>query len=86
MTRYAGLAAVLAATLSGCLPEHFVAPSADKSAAKPLEPGRPIVRPPVTAGQINATNAQEKAQALRGELDREMEQAIEANDAKPEKK
>jgi hypothetical protein len=86
MTRNAWMGvAVLVAGLSGCFPNNFVAPDGDKS-AKPVEPPRPVVRPPVTAGQINGVNAQEKAQALREELDRDMERALEANDPKPEKK
>ena len=59
---------------------NFVAP--DKTAAKPVEPARPVVRAPVVAGQINGANAQEKAQALRDELDRDMERAVEASEPK----
>ncbi len=85
MTRSAWLGvAVLAAGLSGCLPNDFVAPAGDK-AAKPADPPRPVQRPPVTAGQINGANAQEKAQALRDEMDRDMERALEANDPKEKK-
>ena len=75
MTRIARMGFVIAAGLSGCLGTNFMAPGGDKG-AKPVESSRPIVRPPVTAGQINGTNAQEKAQALRDELDRDLERAI----------
>ena len=84
MTRISWTGLLLAGALSGCMPNNFITP--DKTAAKPVEPARPVNRPPVVAAQINPTNAQEKAQALREELDRDMERAIEANDAKPEKK
>jgi hypothetical protein len=83
MTRYAWLGLVVTAGLCGCTPTNFVAPPAP--ATKPAEPPRAAVRPPVTANQINTTNAQEKAQAMREEMDRDMERAIEAADSKPEK-
>jgi hypothetical protein len=86
MNRFAVMGLLLVAGLSGCLPNDFIAPDKDKTAAKPIDPQRPINRPPVAAGQINAENARDKAQALREELDRDMEQAIAANDVKPEKK
>lgn len=85
MTRFTWLGALmLAGALCGCLPNNFIAP--DKTAAKPVEPQRPVNSPPVAAAQINPANAQEKAKALRDELDRDMEQSIEANDPKSEKK
>jgi hypothetical protein len=85
MTRFTWLGVwLLLGGLSGCLPNNFIAP--DKTAAKPVEPQRPVTPPPVVAAQINQANAQEKAKALREELDRDMEQGIEANDPKPEKK
>ena len=85
MTRSAWMGFAIVAGLSGCLPMNFVAPSADKAAAKPVEPPRHVIRPPVTAGQINGNNAQEKATALRDELDRDLERAIDAADAKDKK-
>jgi hypothetical protein len=85
MTRFAWIGVLLAGAASGgCLSSNFVAP--DKTAAKPIEATRPTVRPPVVAAQINGANAQEKAQALREELDRDMERAIETGDPKSEKK
>jgi hypothetical protein len=85
MKRIGWTAVLLAGTLSsGCLTNGFVTP--DKPAAKPVEPARPAERPPVVAAQINGANAQEKAQSLREELDRDMERAIEAGNPKPEKK
>jgi hypothetical protein len=75
---------LLAGALSGgCLPTSFVAP--DKTASGPVEPARPTVRPPVLAGQIDSTNAREKAQALREELDRDMPHAGDAGDPKSSK-
>lgn len=41
---------------------------------------RPAFKPPVVAGQLNATNAQDKAKALNDELDRELQAAIETRD------
>jgi hypothetical protein len=73
---------LLTAGLSGCLPNNFVVPTGDKTEAKPVEPVRHSIRPPVTAGQINGANAQEKAQALRDELDRDLERALESTEAK----
>jgi hypothetical protein len=86
MNRFAGLAVILAGALTGCTPTDFIAPTPEKAAVKPPEPTRPIVRPPITAGQINAENAQEKAKALRQELDRDMEQSTEVSETKVEKK
>jgi hypothetical protein len=87
MTRYAWISVWFAGVLSGCLPTDFVTPPEPKNlGAKPMDPAAQIARPPVTAAQIDARNAQEKAQILRQELDRDLEQAIEANDAKPDKK
>jgi hypothetical protein len=79
---------VFVAALGGCSPTNFVVPPGvgDKTGAKPVEPPRQSIRPPVTAGQITGGNAQEKAQALRDEIDRDMERAIDARDVKPEKK
>jgi hypothetical protein len=74
------------AGLSGCLPNDFVAPTGQDKVAKPVEPMRRPLAPPVTAGQINGANAQEKAAVLRDELDRDMERALNAADAKSEKK
>jgi hypothetical protein len=86
MTRNAWMgAAVLVAGLGGCLPNNFIVPSGDKADAKAVEPPRSVMAPPVTAGQINGVNAQEKAQALRQELDRDMERALEASDPKEKK-
>ncbi len=53
MIRTAWTGVLLAAAMSGCLPNNFVAPSgpADKS-AKPIETQRATMQPPVTAGQI----------------------------------
>jgi hypothetical protein len=76
----------VAGALSGCTPTNFIAPPADKTAAKPVEPIARSPRPPVTAAQINSDNAHEKEKELRDELDRDWERAIEANDVKPEKK
>lgn len=81
MTRFAWMGLVVAAGLSGCLGTNFMAPGGDKS-ARPVESTRSTVRPPVTAGQINGANAQEKAQALRDELDRDLERAMDTNDGK----
>jgi hypothetical protein len=88
MIRTAWTGVLLAAAMSGCLPNNFVAPSgpADKS-AKTVEP-RPALAPPVTAGQITGVNAKEKADALRDEMDRDMERAIDgkSDSPKPDKK
>lgn len=49
------------------------------SAPAPAEPSRP--RPPVTADDITESNAHEKAEALRQELDRETVRHIIREDA-----
>jgi hypothetical protein len=82
MSRFAWIVVGLAGAVCGCVPNNFVAPNADKSAAKPLEPQQGAVHAPVTAAQINADNAREKAKALRDEMDRDLERAIDANDPK----
>jgi hypothetical protein len=79
MNRSAWTTLGLAGLLCGCVPNNFVAPSADKLASKPLEPPPAGSRAPVTATQISADNAQEKAKALRAEMDRDLEQTLEAN-------
>jgi hypothetical protein len=76
------IALLFAGAVAGCTPGSFLVPQADTSAAKSLEPARMPVAAPVTASQITAANAQEKAQAMRRELDRDMEQAIETNEGK----
>jgi hypothetical protein len=76
------LAILVACGFCGCVPGSFLTPPADKSDAKSLEPVRATAAAPVTASQINAANAHEKAQSLRRELDRDMEQAIDSNEAK----
>jgi hypothetical protein len=78
----ATLAILLTASVGGCVPGSFLVPQTDKSPAKSLEPARTSISPPVTAAQINAANAHEKAEAMGRELDRDMEQAIESNEAK----
>ncbi len=85
MTRFAWMGVLLAGGLSsGCLSNNFVAP--DKNAAKTVDPARLTEPPPVVAAQITADNAQQQAQALRAELDRDMERAIDAGNPPPEKK
>lgn len=84
MTRYAWMGLVVAGSLSGCFPANFVAPPAP--ATKSADPPRAAISPPVTANQINGTNAQQKAKALREEMDVDMERAIDATETKPEKK
>ena len=86
MNRYAWMSLLVAGALSGCTPTDFIAPPADKTAAKPVETISRTPRPPVTAAQINSDNAREQGNALRDELNRDWESAIEANDVKPEKK
>ena len=54
---------------SGCV-SLPVAWRAEKPAPAPT-PAAPSAPPPVTADQVNETNAHEKSQALREELDRE---------------
>ena len=82
-----GIALVLAGMLGGCLPTTFVAPNGagkkatagDKSAAAEA-PRKPIA--PVTAAQITQTNAHEKAQDLRGEMENDLLNHIEGQDKK----
>jgi hypothetical protein len=79
---------VASALGGGCVPNNFVTPAspsatAEKAVAKPTEaPTRSAYQPPVTAGQINGTNAREKAQALRDEIDADMIATIEARSKK----
>jgi hypothetical protein len=82
MKQTAWIGLLVTAGLSGCLPNDFVAPSAPEKVVKPAEPTHTAIRPPVTAGQINGANAQEKAAALRDELDRDLERALNAADKK----
>jgi len=87
MTRTTLFGLVAAAALGGCVPANLLTPSAGpEKEARPVEPPRPTLKPPVTAGQITPTNAHEKADALRDEMDRDYERALDAADAKPEKK
>jgi hypothetical protein len=85
--RRSGIAPVLVALLGGCLPTNFVLPNgAEKkpsiSEKPPVAeaPRKPIA--PVTAGQITAANAQEKAQDLRGEMENDLLNHIEGQDKK----
>jgi hypothetical protein len=81
---------LVAGTVSGgCLPNNFLLPtSADKDKPEVMssDGGRFVYRQPVTAGQVNGNNAQEKVQALRDELDQDMQRTIEASDAKGTKR
>lgn len=86
MKRTAWIGLLVAAGLSGCFPADYLAPGGQEKVAKPVEPVRHPLAPPVTAGQINGGNAQEKATALRDELDRDMERALNATEPKPDKK
>jgi len=54
--------------------KSFVQPADTAAAGNPATAPalRPPPVPPVSAGQINASNAYDKAQALRQELDREV--------------
>jgi hypothetical protein len=81
------MAVLVTGALGGCVPTNFVVPTtppADK-AAKPAEPERPAYTPPVVAGQINAANAHEKADALRAEIEADMVASVEANSKKDKK-
>ena len=80
MTRFAWAGVLLAGAASGCLTNQFAKPELKNVGAGPVEP-RPVA-PPVTANQITGENAQEKAKALRDELDGDMQQAMDATDAK----
>jgi len=84
MNRIILMSLCVVAGLSGCSATDFVIPgtSQDKNGPKPTETARPSIRPPVTAGQINPGNAKDKAQALRDELERDQEHALDAADGK----
>lgn len=84
MKRITLMSLCLMAGLSGCSVTDFVIPGTnqDKNSPKPAETARPSIRPPVTAGQINPSNAKDKAQALRDELERDQEHALDAADGK----
>jgi len=89
MTRTLWLSLLVAGAAGGCVPNNFVlpnSPAAADKAAKAPEPPRPAYRRPVVADQVNGVNAQEKAQALREELDRDLQRAVDADDAKDGKK
>ena len=82
-----GIALVLAGLLGGCMPTNFVVPNAAEkkpAAADKLSgaegPRKPIA--PVTAAQITPTNAHEKAQDLRGEMENDLLNHIEGQDKK----
>jgi hypothetical protein len=89
MKRIAWMGLLAAGALSGgCVPKNYILPTAppveaEKPAAK-AEASRPAFRPPVTAGQITSANAQEKAQALRDEINQDMTSVSEAGGAKKE--
>jgi hypothetical protein len=85
MKRIAWIGVLVAGGLSGgCLSNGFVVP--DKAAGKPVEPVRPVERPPVVAAQINGDNAQQSAQALNDEMERDMKRALATDDPSPPKK
>jgi hypothetical protein len=93
MNRNLWLGLLVAGALSGgCIPTNFVLPTGapaadkDKSVAKPGDPPKLVYRPPITADQVNAANAKEKAQALREELEWDLQRPTEAGDAKDAKK
>ena len=71
-------APLLLAGLAGCTPEMMslrpLTPAVpDKPAAEASAPAKP--RAPVTAAEVNEANAREKAQALREEMDLELQTA-----------
>ena len=74
-------ASLLLTALAGCTPEMMtLRPLAPAGPEKPAAeasatPAKP--RPPVTADQVNEANARQKAQALRDEMELELQQASE---------
>jgi hypothetical protein len=71
------IALLAAGALGGCVPADFVVPR--PSATTPPEASspktaaaRPTYTPPVTAGEITTNNARDKAQALRAEIDTDL--------------
>jgi hypothetical protein len=86
----ARIALLLAGTLSaGCVPTNFVMPTtagdkkptaAEKKPAAADQAARKPVRAPVTAVQVNASNARDKATELREEMENDLLTHIEAQD------
>jgi hypothetical protein len=67
-------APLLAAGLAGCTPEmmNLTPNPPDKPAAEaPAAPAKP--RTPITAAEVSDANAKEKAQALREEMEAELQ-------------
>ena len=82
---------VVAAALYETLPDYNVLKRQVNAALaghlpKPLRTRPRIVALDLTLLPFYGANAKDKADALRQEMDRDMERAIEAYDAKPEKK
>jgi hypothetical protein len=86
----ARIALLLAGALAGgCLPTNFVLPTTaadkkptatEKKPAAADQAARATVRGPVTAIQVNASNAREKASELREEMENDLLTHIETQD------
>lgn len=74
MIRTATLMLLLCGSLAGCVEMPLVSNTKSEADVKTVKSNKPRPAAPVTPEQINDKNAREKAEALRKELDLEIQE------------